>query len=235
MKKLFALMVVLGLVASANAAPLLTEDFNDQDISDWTFYSQDTSYGAYEFVDDGGGDYHYYKPDINTDWDIFSKSLSASVSSGTVYIQAEMKNNGGYGRPAGLALLDANGDGAYLAMAGMGTDYMQADLCSITDLSQVAALSQTTLSAHEALSGNGEDIAIFQMSLNLDTGAMALSVDGSVVDTATMDLTLGAITTAVVIDKKRVHIDDVEVDIPEPATMALLGFGGLGMLIRRKR
>jgi hypothetical protein len=35
-------------------------------------------------------------------------------------------------------------------------------------------------------------------------------------------------------DHKHAYMDDLSVT-PEPATMALLGFGGLGMLIRRKR
>ncbi len=35
--------------------------------------------------------------------------------------------------------------------------------------------------------------------------------------------------------KKYLEVDNLSIDIPEPASMVLLGMGGLGMLIRRKR
>jgi hypothetical protein len=217
MKYLLTLLVVLCLAASANAA-LLTDNFDDNDISDWTVVSG-TGWAA------GVGE--MVKLVDDTVFSNITKSFTG-VSSGMVYLEWLFTISGDW-RPGTAGLVDSTGKGVILN-AYVGDDYIEIGAGPTTDWAASGTMSSADITA-DPTSG-----VTMKYELNLDTGDVKGYINGVLKNTVNVDLTgVGDITNCVFYTKKQWHVDDVVVDIPEPASLALLGFGGLGMLIRRKR
>ncbi len=224
MKHLVTLLIVLGFAVSANAA-LLTDDFEDNDISDWTAQSG-TGWAA------GTGVAEKFLND--TSLDTISKSFAA-VSSGLVTLEFEIQADGDW-RPFNAALVDSTGKGVFLA-GYVGTNFHQIGGGETLDYGNTGTGVDYT--EGDSIFGNGRttDFSTIRYELNVDTGELKGYLNATLQNTVTVDLTgVGDISVvAFTAMKKIVSLDNVVVDIPEPASLALLGMGGMGMLIRRKR
>ena len=222
MKHVLALLVCLSLVATANA---VTDDFNDGDISDWTYIQADTSYGAGGLVDQGGGDYAYYKPDKNVSSDILVKAHG--VTGNILNFQVTIEPNGDW-RPLQFALVDNTGAGLWLNSYA-GDDYIEMGVGDTTDYAESFV---TKVTGADTPRGAGENILEYLVDLGADT--VEAKINGVSQFTADISgLTLPTMTDMCINTTKRIYIDDIGVT-PEPATMALLSLGGLALIRRRK-
>ncbi len=232
MKHLVTLLVVLGIAAAANAA-LVHEDFNGA-MAGWTnnMLVQSTDQGMSLRGDES-------EPFVRA-----STALSSSVSSGSIYVEVDLKQASVGYRSSVMALYDATGKGIVLSLDSDGNNsYIGSGACATTN----SGVSQFERSTHDnTVSGFGGDMTVnplvwvtVRYDINLDTGDISASINGGPAvksgNASSILSGMGAITTFAIGNHKNVYLDNVVVDIPEPASMALLGMGGLGMLIRRKR
>lgn len=228
MKKLALIATVLALVVSANAA--LFDNFNDGDVSDWTVIQSDAS-NPIQTYNEGGGDYCVYKNDFNSAWGVIGKSVGESYSGTMVSFQATIRSDGLDGRPSAFGLVDASGKGVIFSNYG-GSNYFS--LGTYTTQNWGKDYNNQLDNAVDASCTTTQDHVV-RWDLNLATGAVNIYFDGTLRKTGTESLAgASSMTTALIVTKKKTYIDDLSVT-PEPATMALMGFGGLGMLSRRKK
>jgi len=180
----------------------------------------------------GAGDYAAYKSDVANTFGIIKKSLGGAMS-GTLTMTAQIQcNDNGGGRPAGIGLVDDNGKGVYVTFAGLGGYWGLAMRGTASNMTDYTA----TQDDHD---WNVAQTTEHQIGLvwNTSTGAYTVYGDGLQLFAGTQGASLGftgSATNVVLSEKRFIYMDDVSVT-PEPMTMALLAFGGLGILRRRNR
>jgi hypothetical protein len=239
MKRLLAVALCLGLAATVNAA--MSDNFNDNDISDWTVINQEAGH-PFQLFDQGSGDYCMYKDDAEassgnmTSWGLLEKSVNGPYSTGTVVLDANISFDYTSGsRHVGFALVDASGNGIWYLFFPIPAQQTELDVdlgyasnnaLSVTKETESSGIwtGDTTVDRHVA------------MTVEMSTGNCSIVVEGSIVKTWTADLSgqgIGPIASVVIGEHKHGYIDDIIVT-PDPATLALLALGGLA-LVRRKR
>jgi hypothetical protein len=228
MKKLAILLVVLGLAACSNA---FFDNFNTGDLAGWSTVQSDGGTN-WTVMNQGAGDYAAWKSDVSVGFGIIKKSLGGPQNGLiTVTAQIQATDNGG-GRPAGIGLVDDSGKGVYLAFAGLGGYWglaMRGTTNNMTDYT-------VTQDDHDWTVAQTVEHQL-GLTWNTTTGAFTIYGDGLPVWSGTQGAVLGfsgSVTNVLLSEKRLVLVDDLSVT-PEPMTMALMGFGGLGMLVRRNR
>ena len=217
MKHLLTLLVVLGLAAGANAA-LLTDDFNDGDISDWTVQSG----SGWDVAASGVA---AEKMDVDDTLSTITKSF-APQSSGTVTLELDITVSGNW-RPVNFALTDSTGTGVALDCYA-GDYYNQIGAGTTSDYG-------TTMAGMSVVDGLRTAMSAIKYVLNIGTGEVTGYVNGALQNTVTVDMTgVGDISVVGLTAKKKVTDLDNVVVTPEPASLALLGMGGLALLRRRR-
>ena len=231
MKYVLTLLVILGTAASVHAA-LLSENF-DGAMTGWTNTMT-------VVATDRGNSL------VGTNATPFvraSANLSSAVGSGSIYVQVDMELITANFRASAMALYDASGNGIVLNLDAHGANnYISSGACPTTD----SGVTQFAANMHAStidLVGDMKPLNVLswktvRYDINLDTGAISASVDGTVYKTgnaSTILAAMGDITTFAIGSSRQVYLDNVVVDVPEPASLTLLVLSGLGMLIRRKR
>ena len=211
MKHLVILLIVLGLAASANAA-LLTDDFSDNDISDWTVQAG-TGWAA--------GIGCATKLFDNTSLATISKSFAA-VSSGLVTLEFDVTIDGDH-RLFNAALTDSTGKGVFLS-GYAGELHHQIGGGETTDYGN----SGTFVDYMEATDRHsGITFSTIRYELNLDTGELKGYLNATLWHTTTVDLTgVGDISVvAFTASKKIVGLGNVIISVPSapPAPPAVTG------------
>ena len=174
---------------------LMSDDFNDNDISDWTTVSGsgwDAAGGqATKLADD--------TVDAAIEKDGFS------VSSGVLTLEFDLTVAGDW-RPGNAGLVDASGNGIYLS-AYVGDTYVEIGARNTTD----NALTGTGGAVSDATCDPSGGITI-RYEVNLDTGEVKGYVDDNLEHTETLNLSgVGAITDVVFQARKQWYLDNVVV------------------------
>ena len=183
------------VVNAAGAGPLLSDDFNDNDITDWTVVSS-SGWAA------SGG--QATKLANDTSLAAIEKG-SFSVSSGTITLEFDLTVSGDW-RQGNTGLVDASGNGIYLPCY-VGDTYVEIGAKNTTD----NALTGTGGSTADATADPSTGITI-KYEVNLDTGEVKGYIDDTLENTVTISLTgVGAITDVVMQAQKNWYIDNVVV------------------------
>ena len=230
MKHLVTLVVVLGLAAGANAQ-LFTEDFSAP--AGWTITGTtlDIS-GGTAFWDVGG--------DTNSQ---AAKTVALGVQSDLVVTWDQRTHVTSTYSPGYLLLEDAEGD---LFELGMGTSWTAPayfdGACFINDPSGagdweggwadvMVATTDNWFTREVVIAGIGTTNGSFTVNgLAVTDNDGGGSGSGTVFDFSEV----GEIVSITLDARKNFEVDNIEIDVPEPASLALLGMGGLALLRRRR-
>ncbi len=235
MKKLLTLLTCLCLFAPAQA--ILIDDFQDGDVSDWTKMGQNGGGSVLLAVADGFGGGNL-QAEINV-WqeDGWYKSVANLPSSGIVTVSWDVRGPIVTTKHAGIVLMDDSNFGIGLL------SYINSNTPGMVSVGVTPDLaydgSKTSLYNNVADYNTAGGTGWYSVSYdwNVATGAVSATVDGNAAGSWNITQT-GFTPTRVAMHiwggNSKVGMDNVVV-VPEPATMALLEFGGLGVLIRRRR
>ncbi len=236
MKKLLIVFTCLSLVASANAALLLSDDF-EGDLSSWTML-QGT---AWQIVDVNGDN---MAAAGSADFSRMEKALSGTLDD-VIIVEFDGSQLSGSNRHQTVYLTNASGVGIGINhSSGAGTGDLSTGIIKTT--TNGTDWGFDSVASGVILAGPAFSYGIvrsFKLVFNRVTGDVEAWGEGSLIASTTLDAGLLATVanpTKVVTWQKSgwgsMGLDDLNITtIPEPATMALLAFGGLGVLIRRRR
>ena len=185
------------IVVNAAAGPLLSDDFSDNDITDWTVVSS-SGWAA------SNGEATKLAND---------SSLAAiekggfSVSSGIITLEFDMTVSGAW-RPGNAGLVDADGDGFFLHCY-VGDTYVEIGTQLTTDNALTGTGTGGSFDDYTADASGGVTI---KYEVNLGTGEVKGYIDDVLKHTNTVSLSgIGAITDVVFQAKKQWHLDNVVV------------------------
>ncbi len=219
MKHLVALIALLTIATAANAS-LLSDNFNDGSISDWTVRA------GTGWVASGTAAQKLASDDTLS---TISKSF-AGVSSGVLTLTYDVIIDGIY-RPFNAALTDSTGKGVFLA-GYAGNGYVEIGGGTTSNYGYSGS-NLSKIDAPGFVSGKSMPI---KYELDLATGELKGYIGGGLMKTSMINLAgIGDINTVAFTAKKKINSLDNVVLIPEPASMALLGMGSLALLRRRKQ
>ncbi len=186
------------IVNAAGSGPLMSDNFNDNNISDWTVVSG-TGWSAF------GGQATKIADDSV---DAAIEKGGFSVSSGTITLEFDLTVSGDW-RPGNAGLVDASGNGVYLH-AYIGDTYITIGAQNTDD----NALTGTGGGSTDATADPTNGIT-FKYEVNLDTGEVKGYLDDSLKHTETLSLSgVGAITDVVFQARKQWYLDNVVLNGP---------------------
>ena len=237
MKKALAILVVLGLAALANAA--FSDNFNADtpgpaatNMTGWTMVQQDPAVAS-TLYDQGGGDIALEKVGGTTIWNIASASVGDPLTGVITFSAAFACLDSNPYRPAGIGVVDATGKGVILGVTEDNSTQLGVGP-SVTSNGGVSFTAMVESLQNVVVPASNQENTI-KLTIDLSTGAYTEYINTtSKTGTIALPTGMGAVTNVILCAKKQIVFDDVNVT-PEPATMAMLALGGLGMLIRRKR
>ena len=252
MKQLLTMLLCLSVTASGSyGSILLWEDFEDSNASQgptWTMLD-----GVdWQIAQWPGENFEAYNGFGNGR--TRGKTPLAGPVDEVLYIQLTHRHaagtpsgsNWGYGgRYAYLGLVDDQGTGLlFQAESSKNRDEMTSHIDVTTDWAQWRGfLGQYTPLVSYAVAGDpGPQAHLYQWWWNRTTGQIDSYLDGALLGTYALDPTVNAayrdFTSAVLMiegDDRNLWIDDIQVGIPEPATLGLIGWCGAALLWRRRR
>ncbi len=235
MKKLLTLLTCLCLFAPAQA--ILVDDFEDGDVSDWTKLGQNGGGSTLVATDDGLGGGNLEATLSTWHEDGWYKSVANLPSSGIVTASWDVRAPQVTTKHAGLVLMDDNNFGLGLLSYIDSNSPGSVSVGPTPNLTYVGAKTSLYNNVVDYNNPGGTGWFSVSYSWNVSTGDVSATVDGNAVGNWNISQT-GFTPTRVAMHiwggTNKVAIDNIVV-VPEPATMALLAFGGLGVLIRRRR
>ncbi len=236
MKKTLTILAVLAMAAPVFGAPLFSENF------DYATSGEISSLDGSPWLLDSSRD---------SDWVVDAATGKATVGPGEGHqyqvrgafdevkaiLTFDLTYGGGCGYDSnyfarfikGVSSVQAAGIGIASHGTDLGGEFIEIGLTGGTTVKQASGFKLYSGQTATLSLGSDSDTGIYSLWIDKDT-----SLAPDLTDTGAADEVTGVNMFAYG-PQGTMTIDNMVVEVPEPATMSLLALGGLGVLIRRRR
>ncbi len=235
-KVVIGIAVILGLSASAQAA-IFSDNFNDEDISDWTITDANTPSDPDVWPEEQRGVIYMKMADIGAATHDLGQTIPASLDWAVEYDLGWKHGGGSESVNGSAALVNGNGDlVSFTVYAGQCNWKYKLD-------SDDGQLAQVGGGPNEPDFVNSDPILMpRKLSWDADTNTLTGSIDENKdgiwedkISTTIADLEDFSIIKLSVGSGSAKRVFDNVTVVPEPFTLSLLALGGIGFLINRRK
>lgn len=233
--------IAASLLATQLHAAVLTETFDDGSITDSQTWIGLTNTVANQSTATGTPGTYYGAAALRlqgADSGRLMTTLSTPIAAGSIVTLSFKTLKTGTGNAISVGLLNDSNTGYLFSneLNNSGINRVNI-LTTSTAGDSVASAGSLTNIVSKGGTGASDVWHSVQVIWNTATGAVSATIDGIDAGTYTGTATMTTDITKVVIMgayKNSAYIDEISISVPEPASAAVLGLGGIAVLTRRR-